>query len=44
MALFFFASIVSPLLYLPGYLGVEAYKKYEIEPTLKKPWEKENWS
>lgn len=31
------------LIYIPGYLGVKAYKKYEIEPNLKKPWERDNW-
>lgn len=35
--------LVFSLIYLPGYLGIKAYKKYEIEPNLKKPWEKDNW-
>lgn len=37
------ALFIYTLIYLPGYLGVEAYKKYEIEPLQKKPWEKDDW-
>lgn len=37
------STLIFSLLYIPGYLGVKAYKKYEIEPNLKKPWERDNW-
>jgi hypothetical protein len=30
----FFLSI----LYLPGYMGLELYKKYEVNPGLPMPW------
>jgi sterol desaturase/sphingolipid hydroxylase (fatty acid hydroxylase superfamily) len=42
-ALNILCNVSFSLLYLPGYLGVKAYKEYEIEPNLKKPWEREGW-
>lgn len=36
-------TLVTSLMYLPGYLGVEAYKQYEIQPQLKPNWEREDW-
>lgn len=40
-------SIALPLiafcLYLPGYMGHPFYKKYEVTPEIKKPWQKDNW-
>ena len=35
----FFLSI----LYLPGYMGLELYKKYEVNPGLTMPWTRKNW-
>jgi sterol desaturase/sphingolipid hydroxylase (fatty acid hydroxylase superfamily) len=43
IAIFLITMVAYPLMYIPGYLGWDIYKKYEIEPEQKKPWEKENW-
>ena len=32
------------LQYAPGYFGMELYKKYEIEPDRKWPWQLDNWN
>lgn len=42
--LIFVMSVSYSLLYLPGYLGVSFYKKYQIESNNKWPWERENWA
>lgn len=43
ISLHILGTSIFSLIYIPGYLGVESYRKYENEPTLKKPWEKPNW-
>lgn len=42
-SIFFLSTPVYLLIYLPGYLGASFYKKYEIEPDRKWPWELPNW-
>lgn len=37
-------SFLCLFIYLPGYLGMKWYKKYEITPLLKKPWNKSDWN
>lgn len=32
------------LQYAPGYFGMELYKKYEVEPDRKWPWQLDNWN
>jgi sterol desaturase/sphingolipid hydroxylase (fatty acid hydroxylase superfamily) len=37
-------TIVVGMFYLPAYLGWTTYfKKYDNNPTVSKPWERENW-
>jgi hypothetical protein len=37
------STLLYSLLYIPGYFGVQWYKKYEINKDLKKPWERDDW-
>lgn len=33
-----FLTFLFMFIYLPGYMGVKWYKKYETSPNLKRPW------
>ena len=38
-----FQGFFMSILYLPGYMGVEFYKKYDVNPDLSMPWERKDW-